>query len=105
MVAWIESADIDADGGDHFLFLSRLLPDVLFRGTAPQESVGISILTRSAPGKPKQTAAQFTITPDTGLLTTRLRDRQISFRIQSDALGIGWRLGTLRTDLQPDGKR
>jgi hypothetical protein len=105
--AWIESADIDANGGDHYLFMSRLIPDVVFRGTAAEQdqSVGISILTRPGPGKPKQTAAQVTVNSHTGLVSVRLRDRQISFRISSDGSGVSWRLGTMRTDLQPDGKR
>jgi len=105
--AWIESADIDANGGDHYLFMSRLIPDVVFRGTAAEQdqSVGITILTRSGPGKPKQTAANVTVNSHTGLQTVRLRDRQISFRISSDGPGVGWRLGTMRTDLQPDGQK
>ena len=105
--AWIESADIDASGGDHFLFMSRVIPDVIFRGTAPaqDQSAGITILTRSGPGKPKQTVADLTVNAHTGLEFVRLRDRQISFRISSSGPGVGWRLGTLRTDLQPDGQK
>jgi len=34
-----------------------------------------------------------------------VRDRQISFRIESTAAGVGWRLGTLRVDMQLDGRR
>jgi hypothetical protein len=53
----------------------------------------------------KQIAAMLTVGQRTGQQYIRVRDRQISFRIESDALGVGWRLGTLRTDLQPDGMR
>ena len=105
LTGWIESADVDADGGDHYLFMGRLIPDVLFRGTAQQQQIGLTILTRPTPGAPKQPAARLTITPNTGQQYVRLRERQISFRFESDALGVSWRLGTLRTDLQPDGRR
>ena len=31
--AYIESSDTDVNGGDHFLFLGRMIPDVQFRGS------------------------------------------------------------------------
>lgn len=107
LVSWIESADVDSNGGDHYLFLSRLIPDVLFRGTAPlaQQSVGLTVLSRPTPGAQKQISAVLTVAQNTGQQYIRVRERQISFRIESDALGVSWRLGTLRTDLQPDGMR
>jgi hypothetical protein len=103
--AWIESADIDAEGGEHYLFLSRLIPDVAFRGDAERQAVGITVLTRSAPNKPKLVAARLEVTPYTPEQSIRVRERQISFRIESEGLGVGWRLGTLRSDMQPDGRR
>lgn len=105
--AWIESADVDSNGGDHYLFLSRVIPDVLFRGNAPiqQQSVGLTVLTRPTPGAMKQAAARLTVAQNTGQQYIRVRERQVSFRVESDALGVSWRLGTLRTDLQPDGMR
>lgn len=103
--AYIDSADLDNGGGDHYLFVSRVIPDVVFRGSAQQPSVGLTIFARSAPGQPKYRVADLTVTPDSGQQFVRLRERQISFRIESSELGVGWRLGTLRADMQPDGKR
>lgn len=103
--AWIESSDIDAGGGDHFLFLSRLLPDVQFRGTSSTQAVGISILKRNAALGVKDVAALMTVTPATEQNFIRVRGRQLSVRVQSDGLGVGWRLGELRGDMQLDGKR
>lgn len=106
MSNYIDSADIDAGGGDHYMFLSRFIPDVLFRGAAGQnQSVGVTIFGRPAPLEPKVTMAQLQVTPFTGQQYIRVRDRQISFRIESTALGVGWRLGTVRADWQADGKR
>jgi hypothetical protein len=105
LVAYVESSDLDDSGGDKFLFMSRLLPDVLFRGNSPTQTVGVTILARNTPGSLKQTAAQMTIAPTTVQKFVRVRARQLSVRVESDALGVGWRLGTLRADLQPDGHR
>ena len=36
---------------------------------------------------------------------TRLRGRQMAFRIDSTALGVAWQLGTPRIDIRTDGRR
>jgi hypothetical protein len=36
---------------------------------------------------------------------TRLRGRQMSFKISSSTLGVNWQLGVPRIDIRPDGKR
>jgi hypothetical protein len=107
LVAYVESSDLDNGGGDHFLFMGRLIPDVKFRGGSgsTSQSLGITILTRDTPGQPKVPVEQLTVSSMTKQIFVRLRARQISFRIESSELGVGWRLGTLRADLQPDGRR
>jgi hypothetical protein len=103
--AWIESADIDADGGHKFLFMGRLIPDVEFRGNAETQQVGISILTRRHPNTAKKVRLRLMVTPHTKEQSIRVRARQISFRVESEHKGVGWRLGTVRTDMQPDGQK
>jgi|SRR5215471_345422 len=105
--AWIESADLDSDGGEHYLFISRLIPDVQFRGSAAAEdqSVGLSILGRGDTQAPKQVLSRVNVTPNTGLETIRARERQISVRLESTAAGVSWRWGTMRTDMRPDGRK
>jgi len=105
--AWIDSADIDADGGEHYLFVQRLIPDIAFRGSVPpgEQSVGLTIFGRSAPGKEKVPLARINVTPYSGEQYIRVRERQLSFRIESTHKGVSWRLGTLRTDMQLDGRR
>jgi hypothetical protein len=105
MPAYVESSDLDANGGDHFLFLGRMLPDVAFRGSSATQTVGITVLKRNGALGPKEVASRFMVTPNTQQAFIRVRARQISVRVESDALGVGWRLGTLRGDLQPDGQR
>ena len=40
-----------------------------------------------------------------GQVYTRLRGRQLAFRIESNTLGVAWQLGSPRIDIRPDGRR
>jgi hypothetical protein len=40
-----------------------------------------------------------------GQVYTRLRGRQMAFRITSTDLGVAWQLGTPRIDIRNDGRR
>ena len=52
-----------------------------------------------------QTYPQYTIQQFTGQVYTRLRGRQMAFRIESNQLGVAWQLGSPRIDVRPDGRR
>ena len=41
----------------------------------------------------------------TGQVNTRVRGRQLSFTVSSDAAGVTWQLGSPRIDVRPDGRR
>lgn len=104
--AYIESADIDLNGGDSKLYMQRFIPDVFFRGDAgTQQTLQVTIQGRNEPLQPKKTWAELTVTPMTRQQFIRVRDRQVSFRFSSQGLGVGWRLGTIRADWQQDGRR
>ena len=106
MTSFIESADIDIDGGDAYAFISKIIPDVTFTGTnANNEQMTVAILGRSTSGQKKVTMRQLTVNPGTRNLFTRARNRRLSVRFGSSQLGTGWRLGTTEIDLTPDGKR
>ena len=51
------------------------------------------------------TYPQYTIQQFTGQVYTRLRGRQMAFRIESTGLGVAWQLGSPRIDIRPDGRR
>jgi hypothetical protein len=36
---------------------------------------------------------------------TRIRGRQMAFKIESDTVGVTWQLGATRIDVRPDGRR
>jgi|TARA_R110000822_G_scaffold3008_7_gene13763 hypothetical protein len=116
--SYIESSPVDLGEGDNFGFISRIIPDITFvNSTAanPDPAVNMIIQARNYPGE-SFPASQTTTSPVTRTATTpieqftnevrlRIRGRSFAFRIESDATGVGWRLGTPRVDIRPDGRR
>ena len=120
IVAYCQSSDFDIGDGHNFGFVWRILPDVNFNGSnVNQPEVKMTIKPRVNSGTPYGTADTPTVQSDNnytnrsvytvqefdGQVYTRLRARQMSFRIESDSLGVSWQLGTPRIDIRPDGRR
>jgi hypothetical protein len=118
--AYVQSSDFDIGDGHNFGFVWRILPDVNFNGsTVNQPLVTMTVKPRRNSGTPYgaadnpqvQSAQNYTIVPQytvqlfDGQVYTRLRGRQMSFRIESNTLGVTWQLGSPRIDIKPDGRR
>lgn len=112
--AYIESSDFDIGDGHNFGFVWRILPDVTFAGsTAPSPACTMVVKPRtnsgSAYGTPNEPTvtrtASFPVEEFTGQVYTRIRGRQMAFRIESDGVGTTWQLGAPRIDIRPDGRR
>jgi len=106
MTSYIEGSDIDIGDGEDFMFMSRVVPDVKFRGTGGVTKTGdLIIKKRDFPPESLSTHTTLAITETTKQVFPRMRARQAVVRWGSSTTGVGWRLGHLRLDLQPDGKR
>lgn len=112
--AYIQSSDIDIGDGHNFGFVWRILPDVTFSGsTGSTPSCTMVVKPRTnagsaygAPNEPTVTrTASFPVEEFTGQVYTRIRGRQMAFRIESSNLGTAWQLGSPRIDIRPDGRR
>jgi hypothetical protein len=118
--AYIQSSDFDIGDGHNFGFVWRILPDVNFNGsTTNGPTVTMTVKPRQNSGtaygesdNPQVISAQnystipaYTIQEFTGQVYTRLRGRQMAFRIESTGLGVAWQLGSPRIDIRPDGRR
>ena len=118
--AYVQSSDFDIGDGHNFGFVWRILPDVNFNGsTTNQPAVTMTVKPRENSGTPYgsadnpqvQSAQNYTTVPEytvqqfTGQVYTRLRGRQMAFRIESTKLGVAWQLGSPRIDIRPDGRR
>jgi len=114
ITAYIQSSDFDIGDGHNFGFVWRILPDVTFGGSTvqnPQVTMVVKPRTNSgsaygAPNDPTVVrTASFPVELFTGQVYTRIRGRQMAFRIESDGLGAQWQLGSPRIDIRPDGRR
>jgi hypothetical protein len=118
--AYIQSSDFDIGDGHNFGFVWRILPDINFNGSNVNNPfVTMQVKPRRNSGDPYGTsddpevisadnfanAASYDIQEFTGQVYTRLRGRQLAFRIQSDSLGVKWQLGSPRIDIRNDGRR
>tara|TARA_R110002020_G_scaffold207419_1_gene412967 strand:+ start:419 stop:2287 length:1869 start_codon:yes stop_codon:yes gene_type:complete len=105
--AYIESSDFDLQpDGDHFLQISRLIPDIEFRDQqTTDDTVSFIIKGRDYPLSSLSTLQTISVTPESTFSNTRARSRQCALRISNSSSDFGWRLGDLRLDIRPDGKR
>ncbi len=115
MNSFIESASMDIGDGDHFSYIRRLVPDLTFTGSTALSSpqATFTLKARNFPG------ANFNNTSSSDAIRTqespveeytdqlflRVRGRSFALRVESEALGSKWKLGSPRIDLRQDGRR
>ena len=120
IAAYVQSSDFDIGDGHNFGFVWRILPDVNFNGSNVNgPSVTMTVKPRQNSGTPYGSANNpsvqsannygasqvYNVQEFTGQVYTRLRGRQLAFRIESDGIGVAWQLGMPRIDIRPDGRR
>jgi hypothetical protein len=113
--AYISSSEFDIGDGHNFGFVWRILPDLTFENsTANTPTVNMTLygLYNSGSGsvdnagQPVVRGSTYVITEEfTGQIYTRVRGRQMIFKIDSNTLGTTWQLGAPRIDIRPDGRR
>jgi len=121
--AYIQSSDFDIGDGHNFGFVWRIIPDITFDGSttpAPNKpEVTFTVRPRQNPGAAYGSGAtptvesaqsyanqrQYTVQEFTEIVYTRVRGRQMAFKISSNTIGTQWQLGVPRVDVRPDGRR
>jgi hypothetical protein len=117
--AYISSSEFDIGDGHNFGFVWRVLPDLTFEnsinsptGSAPTVDMTLYGLANSgsgvtsSAGKPVTKGSTYVITEEfTGMIFTRMRGRQMIFKIESNQVGTAWQLGAPRIDIRQDGRR
>jgi hypothetical protein len=118
--SYVQSSDFDIGDGHNFGFVWRILPDVNFNGSnINNPQVTMTVKPRQNSGSPYSAAdnpgvvsadnygasSVYNIQEFTGQVYTRLRGRQLAFRIESTTLGVAWQLGSPRIDIRNDGRR
>jgi len=110
---FIESADFDIGDGEQFQFIRRFIPDVKFTGNSSgTQKINLVLKARNFPGDSLTTDQTSSFTATTTKVDTRARGRQAAIRFESDddaetvdRLGVGFRIGATRLDVQPNGRR
>ena len=111
--AHIESSQMDIGDGDQFTFISRIIPDLTFRNSANGAGATLTLKTRNFPGGNYLNSDASSITKSATVpveqftedARVRLRGRSFALRVESTTTGVGWRLGSPRVEIRPDGRR
>ena len=117
--AYISSSEFDIGDGHNFGFVWRVLPDLTFENAtnsptavAPQVTMTLYGLANSGSGTTSTASgtvvkgSTYVITEEfTGQIFTRMRGRQMIFKISSNQINTCWQLGAPRIDIRPDGRR
>ena len=118
--SYILSSQFDIDDGHNFGFVWRMLPDLKFDGstaTSPQVTMTLYPMQNSGSGynsplsvggNAYATSTRTSVYPIeayTGQIYTRVRGRQMAFKIEGNQLGLQWQLGAPRIDIRNDGRR
>ena len=84
-----------------------MIPDVSFVNseTGATKEATLTLKAQRFTGSGFTTSKVITVTDTTEQNHTRLRGLSFGLRIESDNLGVAWRLGSPRLEVQPDGKR
>jgi hypothetical protein len=122
--AYVQSSDFDIEDGHNYGFVWRIIPDITFDGSDTSGStddkpyVQFTVRPRQNPGSgygfadnPTVTSAQsyagqttYNVQQFTEIVYSRVRGRQMAFKVESNSIGTQWQLGVPRIDVRPDGR-
>ncbi len=125
ITAYVQSSDFDIGDGHNYGFVWRMIPDITFDGSnmaglsTDKPQVNFTVRPRQNPGAaysasnaPTVQSAQsyratttYNVQEFTEIVYTRIRGRQMAFKVESSTLGTQWQLGVPRIDVRPDGRR
>lgn len=117
--AYISSSEFDIGDGHNFAFVWRVIPDLTFANSSDSPTGVPATVTMTLQGlansgsgvtnevgQPVVKGSTYNITEEfTGQIYTRLRGRQMIFKVASNQVNTAWQLGAPRIDIRPDGRR
>ena len=119
IAANISSSEFDIQDGHNFGFVWRVLPDLTFETSSNSPTTQLPTVTMtlyglsnsgsgvtSSAGANVAASATYVITEEfTGQIYTRMRGRQMIFKIESNQINTTWQIGAPRIDIRADGRR
>ena len=114
VTSFIKSYDIDIEqrsrnpiapavAGEVFMKMRRFVPD--FKSLQGNAKVTLGVKRYPQETQTNTALSPFTISSSTIKKDTRARGRYINIKIENDTSSESWRFGTLKLDVQPDGRR
>ena len=89
--------------GEVFLAMRRFVPD--FKDLQGNAKVTLGVKRYPQQSETTTALSPFTINSSTDKKDTRARGRFVNIKIENTDVSESWRFGTLRIDVQPDGRR
>jgi len=107
MTAYIQSSPLEIAEGDNFVFASRLIPDISFEKSSDMalQQATFTVNTERFPGTGYTGSVSTTVSNTATQNRIRARGRAFGLRVETDGLGVAWRLGATRLEIRPDGRR
>ena len=99
--SFLESAQFEINKGNDLMFVDRIIPDYTFTNN---ETIEFFISTREYPNSTPREKGPYVIGADTNKVNLRVRGRESTVRVSATGNG-GWRWGSVRLSMQPDGER
>lgn len=112
--SYVESAPLELDDGNNFVFVNRIIPDITFTGSAESSPMATFYLKgRNYPGSDHSSAQGGSVTRTvevpveqyTTVKNIRLRARSVILRVESSQAGVAWHLGVPRIEGRVDGTK
>ena len=112
VTSFIKSFDFDMQqrsfknptiAGEAFVAVRRFVPD--FKDLQGNSKISLAVKRYPQQSDTTTTLSPFTVDSTTDKKDTRARGRFVNIKIENDAASEKWRFGTLRLDIQPDGRR
>lgn len=102
LTSYIESSFFDIDDGSEIMFVDRIIPDYTISNNG---SIQFSLTIKDYPNNGNEvTKGPYTITQNTRKIDLRARGRQMFVNVSASS-NSSWRWGSVRANIQPDGRR
>ncbi len=102
LTSFIESSFFDIDDGSQIMFVDRIIPDYTISDNG---NIQFSLTIKDYPNNGNEvTKGPYTITQNTRKIDLRARGRQMFVNVSASS-NSSWRWGSVRANIQPDGRR
>jgi hypothetical protein len=106
MDSWFQTGYFELSEGNWQTFVDMVFPDMKFgqTGSVQNATILLTFYVAQYPGDTPLVVGPYNIIQSTQFVSTRLRGRLVSIKIESNDVGSFWRLGSMRYRYAQDGR-